>query len=43
MVKKVGVKILGEMVEHVKARPDVTKRGFHFYTLNLEKAVSHIL
>lgn len=43
VVKKVGVKILGEMVEHIKARPDVGRRGFHFYTLNLEKAVSHIL
>ena len=43
LVKKVGVKILGEMVEHIKTRPDVVRRGFHFYTLNLEKAVSHIL
>ncbi|KAJ4373750.1 methylenetetrahydrofolate reductase 1 [Didymella sp. IMI 355093] len=43
LVKKVGVKILGEMVEHIKARPDTARRGFHFYTLNLEKAVSHIL
>lgn len=43
LVKKVGVKILSEMVEHIKARPDTARRGFHFYTLNLEKAVSHIL
>jgi methylenetetrahydrofolate reductase (NADPH) len=43
LVKQVGVKILDEMVEHIKSRPDVGKRGFHFYTLNLEKAVSHIL
>jgi methylenetetrahydrofolate reductase (NADPH) len=43
LVKQVGVKILDEMVEHIKARPDVGRRGFHFYTLNLEKAVSHIL
>jgi methylenetetrahydrofolate reductase (NADPH) len=42
-VKQVGVKILDEMVEHIKSRPSVSKRGFHFYTLNLEKAVSHIL
>lgn len=42
-VKQVGVKILDEMVEHIKARPGPGKRGFHFYTLNLEKAVSHIL
>ncbi|PQE28080.1 methylenetetrahydrofolate reductase protein [Rutstroemia sp. NJR-2017a WRK4] len=45
MVKKVGVDILSEIVEHIK----VTKsqysgpRGFHFYTLNLEKSVSFIL
>lgn len=43
LVKQVGVKILDEMVEHLKARPGMGKRGFHFYTLNLEKAVSHIL
>lgn len=43
LVKQVGVKILDEIVEHVKARPDVGRRGFHFYTLNLEKAVSHIV
>lgn len=43
LVKQVGVTILDEMVEHIKARPDVGRRGFHFYTLNLEKAVSHIL
>jgi len=42
-VKQVGVKILNEMVEHIKARPSSVRRGFHFYTLNLEKAVSHIV
>ncbi|KAF1993550.1 MTHFR-domain-containing protein [Amniculicola lignicola CBS 123094] len=43
LVKQVGVQILSEMVEHIKKRPSVARRGFHFYTLNLEKAVSHIL
>ncbi|KAJ4346673.1 methylenetetrahydrofolate reductase 1 [Didymosphaeria variabile] len=43
LVKQVGVKILSEIVEHMKGRPSPTRRGFHFYTLNLEKAVSHIL
>ncbi|CAO2647219.1 Nn.00g081410.m01.CDS01 [Neocucurbitaria sp. VM-36] len=43
LVKQVGVKVLDEIVEHIKARPDVVRRGFHFYTLNLEKAVSHIV
>ncbi|KAI0119169.1 MTHFR-domain-containing protein [Daldinia grandis] len=44
-VKSVGVDILCEIVEKVK---DITRRtpgprGFHFYTLNLEKAVSFII
>jgi methylenetetrahydrofolate reductase (NADPH) len=43
LVKKVGVEIVSEIVEHIKKRPSVGPRGFHFYTLNLEKAVSHIL
>ncbi|KAF2177457.1 methylenetetrahydrofolate reduct [Zopfia rhizophila CBS 207.26] len=43
LVKKVGVEILDEIVEHIKTRPSTGRRGFHFYTLNLEKAVSHIL
>jgi methylenetetrahydrofolate reductase (NADPH) len=45
MVKKVGVDVVSEIVEHLKA-PRITSpspRGFHFYTLNLEKAVSFIL
>jgi methylenetetrahydrofolate reductase (NADPH) len=43
LVKKVGVQIISELVEHIKPRPGPGLRGFHFYTLNLEKAVSHIL
>ncbi|KAF7887037.1 uncharacterized protein EAF02_003684 [Botrytis sinoallii] len=45
MVKKVGVDILSEMVEHLKGTKSQYSgpRGFHFYTLNLEKAVSFIL
>jgi methylenetetrahydrofolate reductase (NADPH) len=43
LVKEVGVQILDEIVEHIKKRPSVNRRGFHFYTLNLEKAVSHIV
>ncbi|OTA87673.1 hypothetical protein M434DRAFT_399416 [Hypoxylon sp. CO27-5] len=44
-VKSVGVDILCEIVEQVK---QITSRtpgptGFHFYTLNLEKAVSFII
>lgn len=43
LVKQEGIKILSEIVEHLKGQPSPTRRGFHFYTLNLEKAVSHIL
>lgn len=45
MVKKVGVDILSEIVEHIKSPRNTGHgpRGFHFYTLNLEKAVSFIL
>ncbi len=45
MVKKVGVDIVSEIVEKVKVIKSRTPgpRGFHFYTLNLEKAVSFIL
>jgi methylenetetrahydrofolate reductase (NADPH) len=43
LVKEVGVKIISEIVEHIKQRPSVGPRGFHFYTLNLEKAVAHIV
>ncbi|KAF7546461.1 hypothetical protein G7046_g9292 [Stylonectria norvegica] len=44
-VKMVGVDILSEMVEQVKEVKSRTPgpKGFHFYTLNLEKAVSFIL
>jgi methylenetetrahydrofolate reductase (NADPH) len=47
MVKRVGVDVVSEIVEHIKdskiPAPDGNKRGFHFYTLNLEKAVAFIL
>src|SRR6478609_1433940 len=44
-VKLVGVDILSELVEQVKEIKNRTPgpKGFHFYTLNLEKAVSFIL
>jgi len=44
-VKKVGVDILSELVEAIKAlpQPDGLPRGLHFYTLNLEKSVAFIL
>ncbi|KAI8630145.1 methylenetetrahydrofolate reductase 2 [Xylariaceae sp. FL1651] len=44
-VKTVGVDILCEIVEQVKEIKSRTPgpKGFHFYTLNLEKAVSFIV
>jgi methylenetetrahydrofolate reductase (NADPH) len=44
-VKNVGVDILSEIVEKVKIIKGRSPgpKGFHFYTLNLEKAVSFIL
>jgi len=45
-VKAVGVEIISELVEQVKEiknRTPVGPKGFHFYTLNLEKSVSFIL
>lgn len=44
-VKRVGVDILSEIVEGMKPlpKPASVLRGFHFFTLNLEKSVSFIL
>ena len=44
-VKEVGVDILSELVEQIREIKGRTgqPRGFHFYTLNLEKAVSFIV
>ncbi|KZF20315.1 methylenetetrahydrofolate reductase 2 [Xylona heveae TC161] len=42
-VKRVGVDIISEIVETIKRSPSPGARGFHFYTLNLEKAVAFIL
>ncbi|KAK0739608.1 methylenetetrahydrofolate reductase-domain-containing protein [Apiosordaria backusii] len=45
-VKEVGVDVVSELVEQVKeikGRTAEGPKGFHFYTLNLEKAVSFIV
>ncbi|KAK3112242.1 methylenetetrahydrofolate reductase 1 [Teratosphaeriaceae sp. CCFEE 6253] len=42
-VKRVGVDIISEAVETMRSEPSPTPRGFHFYTLNLEKVVTQIL
>jgi methylenetetrahydrofolate reductase (NADPH) len=42
-VKRVGVDIISDIIEELR-RTDITgRRGYHFYTLNLEKAVSQIV
>lgn len=42
-VKRVGVDILCEIVDNMKTASSVGPRGYHFYTLNLEKVVAQIL
>ncbi|KAK7220291.1 hypothetical protein V2G26_008294 [Clonostachys chloroleuca] len=44
-VKAIGVDIVSELVEKIKVVKNKTPgpKGFHFYTLNLEKAVSFIV
>lgn len=42
-VKRVGVDAVSEVVEGIKTAGLMAPRGFHFYTLNLEKAVGYIL
>jgi methylenetetrahydrofolate reductase (NADPH) len=42
-VKQVGVDIVSEIVNEIKELACPGPRGYHFYTLNLEKAVSFVL
>lgn len=42
-VKSVGVDILADIIAALQSHPCPTPRGFHFYTLNLEKAVSFVI
>lgn len=42
-VKKVGVDIMSDIIDTMKKTASSGPRGFHFYTLNLEKVVAHIL
>lgn len=43
MVKAIGVEVLQEIVAQIYKRTNGRVRGFHFYTLNLEKAVASIV
>ena len=42
-VKAVGVDIVCEIIHSLRYMQPSSRRGFHFYTLNLEKAVTFIL
>lgn len=42
-VKRVGVEIFTEIITTMKQTSNPGPRGFHFYTLNLEKVVTQIL
>ncbi|KAL3478412.1 methylenetetrahydrofolate reductase-domain-containing protein [Aspergillus californicus] len=42
-VKRLGVDIIADLVNGMRRLSTPTSRGFHFYTLNLEKTVSFIL
>lgn len=42
-VKTEGIKIMAEMVGKIGALPNPGPRGYHFYTLNLEKVVTQVL
>ena len=42
-VRAIGVDILSEIVDEIFRRTDGRIKGFHFYTLNLEKAVAQIV
>ena len=42
-VKQVGVEAIYDVVEKIRGAKTKGPRGFHFYTLNLEKAVSSLI
>ncbi|KAH3666757.1 hypothetical protein OGAPHI_003206 [Ogataea philodendri] len=42
-VKAIGVDILSEMVSRIHDKTGGRIRGFHFYTLNLEKSIAQII
>lgn len=43
MVKSIGLDVLTKMILDIDARTNGRIRGYHFYTLNLEKAVASII
>lgn len=43
LVKEEGIKVLSQIITTIKRTPSSQPRGFHFYTLNLEKSVARII
>lgn len=43
MVKTIGIEVLNHIISEIVERTNGRVRGFHFYTLNLEKAVASII
>lgn len=43
MVKAVGIDVLTDIIAQIDRRTEGRVRGYHFYTLNLEKAVASIV
>ncbi|EDK37403.2 hypothetical protein PGUG_01501 [Meyerozyma guilliermondii ATCC 6260] len=42
-VKSIGIRIITDMVDQINNRSNGAIRGYHFYCLNLEKAVASVL
>lgn len=42
-VKEIGVDVLVKMIDQIYERKDNHIKGIHFYTLNLEKSIAHII
>ena len=42
-VKRLGVEVLASIIKAIKQSPSPQRRGFHFFPLNLERAVSLVL
>ncbi|ODV86810.1 hypothetical protein CANARDRAFT_6378 [[Candida] arabinofermentans NRRL YB-2248] len=42
-VKEIGVTILSDMISKIYKQSEGKVRGFHFYTLNLEKSIAQII
>lgn len=43
MVKAIGIDILTDIIDQINSRTEGRIRGYHFYTLNLEKSVASIV